>query len=462
MTAPRYFDISLVRWCGEFVCGRVTRAFFDYWKGRPEEDLTAFMTAWKQEDREPGVPPARSDGSTPDNWDEFDDIEHVSNALTQNNIVRVIEVEPDTGAGGFRKKAGGYEEDFEISAIAGDMPGSFLNCVRSLKVDQETDDPSHPVIVAKALAKGVETLARCETSGPFDIRKLSISYVDFDGDNVVEALTYDGVPLDIEGEHSDGKGMVFYLGDLHRTAPGDGEAAHSASPVRPPGRLRLLAGTLWPSLNTALGAVFSLFGFPVFLLAMISAAKYLQLFNLTELRGWALTIIETQADLLDEIAEAAAAYGVTLPAFLADAVILYLSVGNTMARAEKNDLVSVDNDEANHWELFREWITRGRIDSLVLSLPKIVRDGFVRLFWPLMILYRFRTPFVVSGPGPSGEMINSSVPRRELLGFARMVTEARGTWKGQSIQDFRQIFLWHVILVAGAAALSAEAFRLMS
>ena len=462
MTGPRYYNISIVRWCGEFVCGRITRAFFDHWKGRPEGDLAAFMMAWKQEDRDPGVPPARSDGTTPDNWDEFDDVEHISNAVTQNNFIRVIEVEPGPEAGGFRKKAGGYAQDFEISAIAADMPDNFLNCVRSLKVDQGTDEPTHPVIVAKALAKGVETLARCETSGPFDIRKLSISYVDFDGDNVVEALTYDGVSLEIEGDHSDGKGMVFYLGDLHRTAPGDGETAHSGGPVLPPGRLRLFAGTLWPSLRTALSAVFSLFGFPVFLLAMISAAKYLQLFNLTELRGWALIMIETQADLLDDIAEAAADYGVTLPAILADAVILYLSVGNTMARAEKNDLVSVENDEANHWELFKEWMTRGRIDSLVLSLPKIVRDGFVRLFWPLMVLYRLKTPFVVSGPGPSDDMINSSVPQRELVDFAQMVTEARGTWKGQSVQDFRQVFLWHVILVTGAAALSAEALHLMS
>jgi hypothetical protein len=67
----------------------------------------------------------------------------------------------------------------------------------------------------------------------------------------------------------------------------------------------------------------------------------------------------------------------------------------------------------------------------------------------------------VTGPGPTGDTINSSVPRRELVDFAQMVTEAHGTWKGQSIQDFRQIFLWHVILVAGATALSAHAFRLM-
>jgi hypothetical protein len=230
---------------------------------------------------------------------------------------------------------------------------------------------------------------------------------------------------------------------------------------KPPSRLRLLAGSIWPSLATALSAIFSLFGLPVFLLAMVGAAKYLQLFDLIELKGWALSIVETQADVLEEIAEAAAAYGIKFPAILADAAIMYLSVGNTMARAEKNDLVSVDNDDSNHWALFKEWLTRGRVDSLLLSLPKITRDGFVRICWPLMMLYRLKTPFVVSGPGPSGDTISSSVPRRELVAFAHMVTEAHQTWKGQSVQDFRQIFVWHVVLVLGATSLSAYVFKLL-
>jgi hypothetical protein len=43
-----------------------------------------------------------------------------------------------------------------------------------------------------------------------------------------------------------------------------------------------------------------------------------------------------------------------------------------------------------------------------------------------------------------------------------MITEAHGTWKGQSVQDFRQIFVWHVVLVLGATALSAYAFKLLA
>jgi hypothetical protein len=456
---PRYFEISIVRWCGEFVCGRVTREFYDYWKGRPEEDLATFMTAWEPDEREAGVPAARSDGTTPDNWYEFDDVEHISNAVTNNNYIRVVELEPGEVEGSFHEKAGGYAEDFEIQAIAGRMPETFLTCARSIEVDQDTDSPADPVIVCKALAKGADTVARCTTSGPFDIRKLSISYIDFDGDHVVDGLTYEGVDLDVEGQFSDGKGMFIYLGDLHTLSPDDSTTAPAAAGVTPPGKLRLLAGTLWPSLATTLKAVFSLFGFPVFLLAMIGAAKYLQLFDLIELKGLALRIIETQKDTLDQIAELAARYGIALPAAVVDAFVLYLSVGNTMARAEKGDLVNVDNDDSDHWSLFKEWLTRGRVDSLLLSLPKVTRDGFVRLFWPVMMLYRLKTPFVVTGAGPTGDTISSSVPRRELPDFARMVTEARGSWKGQSVQDFRQIFLWHAGLVLGASALTAHVLQ---
>lgn len=232
-------------------------------------------------------------------------------------------------------------------------------------------------------------------------------------------------------------------------------------PAKPPSRLRLLAGSVWPSLGTALSAIFSLFGLPVFLLAMIGAAKYLQLFDLIELKGLALRIVETQSDVLDQIAEAAAEHGIRFPAMLVDAFVVYLSVGNTMARAEKTDLVGVENSDSDHWALFKEWLTRGRVDSLLLSLPQVTRDGFVRLFWPVMMLYRLKTPFVVIGPGPTGDTISSSVPRRELLEFSEMVTGAHATWKGQKVQDFRQIFVWHVVLVTGATALSAQAFRLL-
>ena len=228
-----------------------------------------------------------------------------------------------------------------------------------------------------------------------------------------------------------------------------------------PTRLQLLAGSVWPSIRRAFSGIFSILGLPLFLLAAIALIKYLNLMDAIELRGLALRIVETQEDALDAIADMLQNYGIVFPHWLADAAAFYLSIGNTWSRAEKDDLVAVDNDGSESWPLFWEWVSKGRVDSLLLSLPRITREGFVRLFWPLMALYRLKTPFVVDGPGPEGDSISSSVPRRELTDFAGMVTATHGTWAGQTLYDFRQIFIWHLILVTSSAVILGQALSLI-
>lgn len=223
----------------------------------------------------------------------------------------------------------------------------------------------------------------------------------------------------------------------------------------------MLAGSVWPSLRRALRGIFSIIGFPLFLLASVTVTKYLNLMDLIDLQGLALRIVEAQENALDHLSDLLWKYAVALPHWLMDAAALYLSIGNTWSRAERDDLVAVENDRTHRWQLFKEWISKGRVDSLLLSLPQITRQGFVRLFWPLMALYRLKTPFVVDGPGPQGDSISSSVPRRELSDFAGMVTQAHGTWKGQTVYDFRQIFLWHTALVVGASIILGQALSMI-
>ena len=228
-----------------------------------------------------------------------------------------------------------------------------------------------------------------------------------------------------------------------------------------PTKLQLLAGSVWPSIRRAFRGIFSIMGFPLFLLAAVSVIKYLNMTDLIELKGLALRIVEAQADALDQLGDVLLQYGVSFPLWLADAAALYLSIGNTWSRAEKDDLVAVENGNSDRWKLFWEWISRARVDSLLLSLPRLTREGFVRLFWPLMALYRLKTPFVVDGPGPDGDSISSSVPRHELVDFAGMVTATHGTWAGQTLYDFRQIFVWHLILVSSSAVILGQALSLI-
>jgi hypothetical protein len=451
----RLYRLSIQRWCGEFVCGRVTRGFHDYWRGRDQDSLGAYLTGEGADAPHPAPPPARADGPTPDAWFDFDDVAHVSGALTNNNFIHVEEVTADASDdSGYIPTPGEYAASFEIAAVRPSLPGGFLRTAREIKVSTGSEAPANPVLVCKSLEKGEQAIAICRDNGPFDLAKLQIETWDFDGDDMIVAITYDGVELDLLSGTSDGKGMTFYVGDLHDSwaessaaSPAQGEGAGGDGET-PPGRLALFLGTLWPSFSRTIAALFSALGLPLFLLAAVSAAKYFGAADLIVVKGLAARLLEEQESVLRSLASLAAQHGVWLPAFLVEAAMAYASVGNTVLRAEKDDLVAVENDSSERMSLLKEAFGRGRVDSLLLAIPKDLRGVFVRIAWPLMALYRLKTPFVVDGPGPSGDTISSSVPRKELKDFAAMVTAA-GSWKGQEVYDFRQILAWHFLIVAG-------------
>lgn len=246
---------------------------------------------------------------------------------------------------------------------------------------------------------------------------------------------------------------------MTQAMPGSGETQAAYGPA--PGRLRLFLGTIWPSFGRTVAALFSALGLPLFLLAAVSAAKYFEAADLVTVERLARVLLREQQDVLEALAAVAAQYGVRLPAMAVEAAVAYLSIGNTVLRAEKDDLVAVENDGSERWELLKEAFTQGRVDSLTLAIPRRLRGLYVRFAWPLMAVYRLKTPFVVDGPGPSDDIISSSVPRKELPEFAAMVHEARG-WKGQRVHDFRQIIFWHFAFVAAAGFVGATVLSMVS
>ncbi len=228
---------------------------------------------------------------------------------------------------------------------------------------------------------------------------------------------------------------------LASAAPSEGRSA--------PSRRRLLLQSLWPSFRRTLRALFSAVGLPLFVLAIISAVKFFEWADLINLRGFAERLIGAQENLFALAAQFLSSYGLHIPVWVTDAAFAYFSVGNTMARAEKSDLLGVQSDFDRPWSEFFDGVRRLRFDLVALAMPQWLRHGFVRLAWPLAALYRLHTPFVVEGPGPGGDLISSSVPRRELVAFAKQVSDAIG-WKGQTVFDSRQILFWHAAaLIAG-------------
>jgi hypothetical protein len=142
--------------------------------------------------------------------------------------------------------------------------------------------------------------------------------------------------------------------------------------------------------------------------------------------------------------------GLTVPAWLIDALLIYLFVGSAIEHAERDEILAVHLDDNERRRVLGEAVRERRPEYLFYRVPPILRGWAVRLLWPLVAVYRLMTPFVVEGPGPSGDEISTSVPRGELQEFAAMVSEG-GDWSAQTLFDHRQVIVWQFALGSGGA-----------
>jgi hypothetical protein len=221
-----------------------------------------------------------------------------------------------------------------------------------------------------------------------------------------------------------------------------------ALPAAPPlWRVRL--GALWPSMRRSAAAIFSLFALPLFLLSVISLAKILDDAALIELGARLRAAVEAQTDVVDDLLGAFAQLGWTPPRWLLDLAPIYLSLGSTTARAERDGMLATEIDSETRAERFKDALRTARIDYLFFSVPDALRGPAVRLLWPFILLYRLQQPYVVDGPGPTGDEIVTTVPAHELRDFVEMVS-ASIPWGTQTLYDQRQIIGWQVVYGAGA------------
>jgi hypothetical protein len=463
VSADRIYEISIMRWCGEYVCGTVSREFYDYWRTRDEGDFADFIGALDETNpRDPEVPPMLPDGTTPYAWYDADNIAHISNAVANDfNHLRVVEMVEDADApSGLKGKKGGFEQTWEFSDLRKTVP-DIVGISRELTIDRDTDEPVHPVFMAKAGSKGRDTFAILRCPAEFDVSKLSIEAWDVDGDLVVDTIGYDGEILDTDSEWSTGNSFEVYLGDLTDSHP-EQQSPHSAASVKPapvfvsavPPLWRVILSSIWPSLRRSLAAIFSVLGLPLFLLALISLVK---LFDLTDL----MTLSERMKEVTDAqsgVIQAAfdwtpiARLGLPdwVPRWLVDTGTIWASIGATALRAERNGLLAVRLTFREMLSSAGEALRRLRIDHAFFALPRLIRKGAVQWAWPLVFLYRLSQPYEVEGPGPDGETMVTTVPRKALKDFVGQVSTAI-SWKGQRLIDQRQVILWHALLAGGSA-----------
>ena len=458
MSRDRIYEISIVRWCGEYVCGTVSREFYDYWKVRDAGDFAEYINALDERDEDDSsVPPMLPDGTTPTAWYDADDIAHITNAVANDfNFLRVVEmVEDDTAPSGLKEKAGGYEQSWELSELYRSQP-DILGISRTLSIEQDAEDPDHPVFMAKAGFKGRDTIAILRCAAEFDVSKLKIETWNMDGDLVVDTISYDGTILDTDSEWSTGKSFEAYLGNLTDSHP-DHQRSYTAAKIKPspafvaaaPPLRRVILSSFWPSLRRCLSAIFSVFGFPLFLLALISLIKLLGLTELLTLSESMKKVTDAQSDIIGRAFDWPPIARIDLPSWvsgwLIDAALVWASVGATAMRAERHGLLAVQLTWREMRASAKTALRHLRIDHAFLALPRLLRKGAVQWAWPVVLLHRISQPYEVEGPGPDGEVVVTTVPRGALKDVVDQVSAAIG-WQGQRLIDQRQVILWHGIL----------------
>jgi hypothetical protein len=246
----------------------------------------------------------------------------------------------------------------------------------------------------------------------------------------------------------------LYIGAMEPGGEIDQESSHIAGrSAAVPGAARLLAQSVWPSARRAFASLFSIIAFPLFLLSLIGLAKILSNAALLDLSAQLRAIVGAQSAALEAFLRQVATLGLNLPAWSVDVAAIYLSIGATMARAEKDSLLAVELNFRETLDAAWRCIRELRLDYFFFAIPKLVRGTAVRCLWPLDALYRLSQPFEVEGPGPTGDDISTTVRRGELREFAAQVSEA-GVWDKQTLYDHRQVLLWHVSFSLGAVYLT--------
>lgn len=215
MSDKRYYELSVQRLCGEFLCGTVSRAFYDYWLARDDNSaLVDYVSNYDdQPDESDEVPPIR-DGVQVSGWYEIDDIIHLNNAVaSDDNKIYVDEVLPDPDSySGYRPKPDGFSETYSIGDVEENYDLSHIT--REVGIETEVDEPTTPVLIIKSVEKGSQTVVYIETEGAFDLKKLKFDVWYIDGDHVIARVFYDGVELDNHPDSSMGRDFIVYLGDL--------------------------------------------------------------------------------------------------------------------------------------------------------------------------------------------------------------------------------------------------------
>jgi hypothetical protein len=190
---PRTYKITMWGYGGEKVMGVVDRKIYDYFKQRR---LNLSDYAWDSEYADDHNIPEEMQPFPSGSWYECDSMGHAHGV---NRGAGTLQIEDETGEVI-------YEQSLE-NITGGDEGEPDWSGGEELWIDEE---PAGTVVfIGNSNEKGTFFEADLPLTAPFDITKLTLSYDDIDGEELVNGVEYDGESIDNWGGNTNGKSSDF-------------------------------------------------------------------------------------------------------------------------------------------------------------------------------------------------------------------------------------------------------------
>jgi hypothetical protein len=191
---PRTYKVSMWGYGGERVMGTVDQKVWDYCM---EHQVDLQDIAWDSDAAEEMELDAEMLPFYPGSWYECDSMGHISGVSRDAGTIQVLDENDETV----------YERSLDDCDGCDDSPD--LCCDDEVWIGSRSK--GEIVFVGSSNEKGTFFEGEIELTAPFDISKLELHYDEFDGEDIVTGLTYDGEEIDNFGGSTDGKSSDFSM-----------------------------------------------------------------------------------------------------------------------------------------------------------------------------------------------------------------------------------------------------------
>lgn len=190
---PRSYKIQMWGYGGEYIMGTVDRKIYDYFKHR-RLNLSDF--AWDSDYAEENNIPEEMWPFSPGSYYDCDDMGHVHGVDRNAGTLQILDENEEVI---YERQLGDISGGDEDEPEWGGGDEIYIT----------NKPPGTVVFLGVSNEKGTFFEGEIPLKAPFDIQKLTLSYDEFDGNDIVNMVTYDDEDIENWGGSTDGKSSDF-------------------------------------------------------------------------------------------------------------------------------------------------------------------------------------------------------------------------------------------------------------